>query len=249
MRLLILTCLLLFGSGVSSSDAQTPPEAAQTEKAKQPDKREALKKAAEEFFREEQGKATGKGVARPATGPSKDQNPQPKGEPSPQPSAKAAETPGEATVSGGEKEKADTGLMPEPPGMLFDDSTQKKYLAAMSEYYDYRLSGFQHRRRVFEWQLLSSKIIFVVVIGLVLVGVYFSWVQFRSSFKPPYGVDIAKKKEDGETVSVEREKTELEASLSGIRISSPILGVIILIISFLFFYLYLAHVYPISEIL
>lgn len=249
MRILILTCLLMLGRVVNSSDAQTPPDAAQTEKATQPNKQEALKKAAAEFIKEEQQKTVGKAVAQPAKDPSKEQGPQPKGEPSMQPSAKATETPGEAPASEAKKEKADTGLMPEPPGMLFDESTQKKYLAAMSEYYDYRLSGYKHRRRVFEWQLLSSKIIFIVVIGLVLVGVYFSWVQFRNSFKTPYGVDIAKKKEEGETAPVEREKTELEASFTGIRISSPILGVIILIISFLFFYLYLVHVYPISEIL
>lgn len=42
--------------------------------------------------------------------------------------------------------------------------------------------------------------------------------------------------------------TQLEASLQGIRVSSPVLGVIILALSFLFFYLYLKYVYPINEI-
>jgi hypothetical protein len=42
--------------------------------------------------------------------------------------------------------------------------------------------------------------------------------------------------------------TEIEASLQGFRVSSPVLGVIILALSFLFFYLYLKYVYPINEI-
>jgi len=32
-------------------------------------------------------------------------------------------------------------------------------------------------------------------------------------------------------------------------VSSPVLGVVILVISLAFFYLYLVHVYPISELL
>ncbi len=44
------------------------------------------------------------------------------------------------------------------------------------------------------------------------------------------------------------ETTEIVASVKGIKVSSPILGVIILVISLLFFYLYLVYVYPITEI-
>jgi hypothetical protein len=42
--------------------------------------------------------------------------------------------------------------------------------------------------------------------------------------------------------------TEIEATLQGLKISSPVLGVIILALSFFFFYLYLKYVYPIHEI-
>jgi hypothetical protein len=43
--------------------------------------------------------------------------------------------------------------------------------------------------------------------------------------------------------------TEIEASVTGIRVSSPVLGVLILVISFLFFYLYLIYVYPVVDTL
>jgi hypothetical protein len=55
----------------------------------------------------------------------------------------------------------------------------------------------------------------------------------------------AEKGRDGTTV---QEPTELEISKSGVKVSSPILGVIILVISLAFFYLYLVYVYPIEEI-
>ena len=106
---------------------------------------------------------------------------------------------------------------------------------ALKGYYDYRIKGFDHRARVFEWQLLSSRIIFVLVIMIVLAGLYFSWLQFQVGLK---GAG------DGEDMT-----TTVEASVSGgIKVSSPILGVIILTLSLVFFYLYLVHVYPISEI-
>lgn len=108
--------------------------------------------------------------------------------------------------------------------------------AALKAYYDYRTKGYNHRQRVFEWQLLSSRIIFVVVIALVSAGIYFSWLQFRADLK----------KTGNER---DRGVSTLEASTSGIKVSSPVLGVVILVISLLFFYLYLQYVYPIEEIL
>jgi hypothetical protein len=105
---------------------------------------------------------------------------------------------------------------------------------SLKAYYDYRTTGYQHRQHVFEWQLLSSRIIFVLVIFLVLIGVYFSWLQFRSSLKGAAGEQL--------------KETTFEASTAGFKVSSPVLGVIILAISLAFFYLYLVYIYPISEI-
>ena len=74
----------------------------------------------------------------------------------------------------------------------------------------------------------------MVVIFLVLIGVYFSWLQFSLSLKGAGG---------------EIKETTFEASTTGLKISSPILGVIILAISLAFFYLYLVYINPISELL
>jgi hypothetical protein len=115
-----------------------------------------------------------------------------------------------------------------------DEQGQASQRRAFQAYYDYRSEGFDHRRRVFAWQLLSSKIIFLLVVSLVAAGIYFSWLQFRQGLKGDAGGDT---------------RTTLEATPGGIKLSSPVLGVIILTLSLLFFYLYLVYVYPIEEIL
>src|SRR6185369_9841266 len=72
--------------------------------------------------------------------------------------------------------------MPADPGsvVLGDIATRQRYLDAMQRYYEYRANGYAYRSRVFEWQLLSSRVIFVIVLVLVGAGIYFAAVQFRS---------------------------------------------------------------------
>lgn len=133
-----------------------------------------------------------------------------------------------------------------PDGAALTDSlTQARQQDALQAYFNYRVHGFDHRLRVFEWQLLSSRIIFVVVILLVLLGVYFSGVQFHRGL---HEAD-ARAALDPETPPEAKPVTEIEASMEGIKVSSSTLGVIILVISLAFFYLYLVFVYPIEEIL
>jgi hypothetical protein len=126
-------------------------------------------------------------------------------------------------------------LMPElvDPAYL-DEAGLASMRAALKAFYDYRIKGFDHRSRVFEWQLLSSRLIFVLVIAIVAVGLYFSWLQFMAGLREKAGTDTT--------------STTFEASPTGLKVSSPVLGVIILTLSLAFFYLYLVHVYPIEEI-
>lgn len=119
----------------------------------------------------------------------------------------------------------------------WDEATLDRYLEAVRAGLDYRIRGYEHRSRVFNWQLLSSRLIFVVVLLLVVGGMYFAWVQFH--------IGLQAQRERGERP----EPTTLSASLKGVEVTSPILGVVILMISLLFFYLYLTYVYPIQEIL
>jgi hypothetical protein len=122
-----------------------------------------------------------------------------------------------------------------PPEWMKDPEANRAFLESVREYYVYRASGLRYRSRVFEWQLFSSRIIFATVIMLVASGIVFAAIQFRAGLKRPRSVssDAA---------------TEIDLSAGSVKVSSPVLGVIILVISLGFFYLYLVYVYPISEI-
>jgi hypothetical protein len=135
-------------------------------------------------------------------------------------------------------EEGTSGIAPTAvsPELLGEEGTAA-LRRALTAYYEYRVTGYEHRQSVFAWQLLSSRIIFVLVIFLVLVGVYFSWLQFRLAMKG--GAPFADRPQD----------TTFEASTTGLKVSSPVLGVIILALSLAFFYLYLLYVYPINDIL
>jgi len=154
----------------------------------------------------------------------------------------------EATMQDFKKVKSDTTL-------AVIEQLAKYDTLLKGEIYDYYKFGLAHRKKAFEWNLLSSKITFWVVIILVFTGIIFAGIQFYVALKEkPHRQSAA-------AISVQTEsataptpgetydalKTELVASAKGIKVSSPVLGVIILVISLLFFYLYLAYVYPIQE--
>jgi hypothetical protein len=120
---------------------------------------------------------------------------------------------------------------------VLSPETADSYLTALKAQYDYKTQGFAHRNKVFSWQYYSSIAIFAMVVGLVCAGFYFSWVQVQRDLQRDLGDTAAP------------EATELELSTSGLKVQSSILGVIILVVSLAFLYLYLVFVYPITEIL
>ena len=95
----------------------------------------------------------------------------------------------------------------------------------------------------FFWQLLSSIAIFLVVLALVGCGIYFAALQFHRDL-PARGARHV----EPATTPPAAIASSVEITASGVKVSSPVLGVIILVISLAFFYLYLAVVYPIREI-
>jgi len=131
--------------------------------------------------------------------------------------------------------------------VLSDPATRQRYLDAMQRYYEYRANGYAYRSRVFEWQLFSSRVIFLIVLVLVGAGIYFAAVQFRGAMRaaarPAAAVDLSPSA-PGMTLA-----TQLEVSAKGIVVNSSVMGVIILALSLAFFYLYLVYVYPITDVI
>lgn len=137
-----------------------------------------------------------------------------------------------ASEDGGADKTASMPAGP-PGGIPFTAETEAAYQKAWQAYYAYRSDGYIHRQRVFEWQDISTKITFAVVVLLVLAGIYFAGVQFH--------VGMREGRHTGEP-------GEVEMSVKGIKVRSPVLGVIVLTISLAFFYLYLVYVYPIENV-
>jgi hypothetical protein len=119
-----------------------------------------------------------------------------------------------------------------------DAPTRERCWAAFRAGFDYYATGLQRRVQVFGWQYVSTVVIFFLVIALVLLGMYFASVQFRRAI-PPWA---SKRDSDGALGG------EVELSTAGVRVRSPVLGVIILALSLGFFYVYLVFVYPIREV-
>ena len=154
-------------------------------------------------------------------------------------------------------ENTPTVAPPSAEELLFlDEDGRAALVDSLEAYYRYRESGFQHRRDVFDWQLQSSRIIFYMVVLLVAVGVYFSWVQFTADQKAQKRAAAGKAdaEKTGDVTAqpdappAKAPVTTFEAGSGGIKVSSPVLGVIILVISLAFFYVYLIHVHPITEL-
>lgn len=135
---------------------------------------------------------------------------------------------------------------------FFDDATPEqqeafraRYASVLAEAYAetleaqfaYRVRGYQHRGRVFDWQLTSSRVIFWVVIGVVAAGLVFSWLQFR--------LGLEQSRASGKPMAM---SADMEGSTTGVKISSNVVGLVILALSLGFFYLYLVYVYPVSEV-
>ena len=138
---------------------------------------------------------------------------------------------------------------------FFDTASTKAYYDALTEYYNtveaknvtnaqtidsvgsYYIWALKNRQFIIERQQITGSLIFALVTLLVLAGLAFSVIQFRIALK-------SINKRSAHSLNV----TSFKASLTGIEVSSSILGIIILALSLAFFYLYLTNVYPLVSL-
>lgn len=127
-----------------------------------------------------------------------------------------------------------------------EPETRAKEQAAIRAKYDYQAFSFAHAQRTFDFQYRSGRVIFWVVLLIVFAGLAFSAVQFYVGLHHP--LDSRAKADSKDAATTEECVSEFEASLQGIKLKSSVLGLIILAMSMVFFYLYLKYVYPITNI-
>jgi hypothetical protein len=129
----------------------------------------------------------------------------------------------------------------EPPndsvltGSPEDPSLKSKRTEWDVEYISYQIWALKHTRSIFFWQHVTTQVIAMVVLAMVLAGFYFASVQFQ----------IAK----AHSSDAKQETThEMKLSLEGLSVKTSALGVVILVVSMAFFFLYLRYVYPIQPL-
>lgn len=116
-----------------------------------------------------------------------------------------------------------------------DPAVTAKRIAWDIEYIDYQMWALKHTRSIFFWQHVMTQVISLVVLAMVLAGFYFASVQFQ----------IAKT----HTLSAKQETIhEMKLSLQGFSVKTSALGVVILVASMAFFFLYIRYVYPIQPL-
>lgn len=99
---------------------------------------------------------------------------------------------------------------------------------------EYRQWSLNHRKKVLTWNHYSSVIIFFFVMTIMSLGLYFSYMQFRDSVGSQTKSEIA--------------PSTVKLGHGGIEISSSVIGLLVLMVSLAFFYLYLENVYPVRVI-
>lgn len=123
-------------------------------------------------------------------------------------------------------------------------SSEEEQLARANT--DYTIWQYGFIRRTYENQLIQTRIIFVLVLALVSAGLFFSWLQFQHSLHLKHVIKSRVAVKGDATDEPASPPDEFAFGKDGVVIRSAYLGVIILVISMAFFFLYLKFVYPIN---
>lgn len=100
--------------------------------------------------------------------------------------------------------------------------------------FEYNQWTLNHAKRVFMWNHISSVVIFFTVLIVIFAGLYFSYLQFQNSILPNKDKDTS--------------ASTVKLGTGGLEVSSSIIGLLILVISLAFLYLYLDNVYPVTVV-
>jgi hypothetical protein len=194
------------------------------------------------------------------TGPSA---PDPAGE-TPEPPATKPFDATSATAGNGGQATAQSIVVPAPAEL------EKQLEAAQLAELKYDVYRFRHAERVYDAQHTYTQVIFIVVLAIVGMGMWFSWLQFRDDRRyqvrgpkatkattATVAITSAGEAEKAKEKEIERQNenpppvvaavSQVSIGPQGVTVSSPVLGVIILGLSLGFFYLYLHYVYPIQN--
>jgi len=107
-----------------------------------------------------------------------------------------------------------------------------KYAEVQLARYQHQIDLMEHRRGVFAWQLIASYMVLAIVVVVTLAGIGFSAAQLINALR----------------LSQPQGNIDLEISASKVRITSSVVGVVVLTLSIVFLYLFLDRIYEIREL-
>jgi hypothetical protein len=137
-----------------------------------------------------------------------------------------------------------------PPAEVQIENVSLDTAALLAAGEKYNLFALRYRQEAFEWQAISTKAIFGIVVVVVLVGLCLSWLHFSGT----YSVLWRRPKAGEEDSAVAPASTGRDNPVAtfkfgkeGIEITSSVIGLIIFAFSIVFLFLYLKFVYPMVE--
>ena len=154
------------------------------------------------------------------------------------------------------REAADRAITEAPTAGTLPPELAAKDLESYAEFLRWQR---QFARVSWEWHLFSTKLLMFAVLGIVLCGLWFTYLQFTKDLKAtaPSSPHAPKPAPAPESVQpgaglaapthVESRATTMKFGLGGVEISSQVVGLLVLAFSLAFFYLYVKEVYPIQE--
>ncbi len=109
---------------------------------------------------------------------------------------------------------------------------QQKYREAQIAEYDHSIALMKYTRSMLDWVLYASNFCLWLVSIIVLAGVAFSGFQLWQAAR----------------LGVPQAETKLEIATNQFRLTSSVVGIVVLGMSFFFFYLFVKEIYAVKPI-
>jgi hypothetical protein len=107
---------------------------------------------------------------------------------------------------------------------------KQKYNEALIAQYDHQIATMKQIEAVYAWQGLASNVSLFLVVLIVSAGVAFSGFQLWHAAK----------------LGAPQADSHLEITFQKVRLTSSVVGIVVLALSFFFFYLFVKEIYAIK---
>ena len=108
----------------------------------------------------------------------------------------------------------------------------KAYVAAKKKQYEYQIAEMDVTIAAFQTARIASNVVLGLVVLVVIAGITFAGFQLWKSV----------------SIAGVQQTSDLELSASKVRVTSSVVGVVVLVISIAFLFIYTKEIYPITVV-